>query len=727
MRHAARALVAMTLLPCYCLAESGFVDTLPNPSGGMRQMGAAGQRPAPASSTSGLKLTVDSRWACDYGYRPVRFTFESPKPAAGDRLITVSLREYTWRSSSYSLVVEEDFTLPAGATSATLTMAVPQLILGNPATWRVWVDGASDPALSRSLQASLQQNVRQDRDLNVLAADNLGEPRGRTNPLLEFFTGGSRRFGGLATNLTLQPLPERWLLYSGLDVVVMTVDEVQMAAEREPRALDALRRWLAAGGVLWLEGAGDGYRRLPGAAGLLGVNAGPRLLPEESAEGPLPDSPEWTWVRLQAREQRAREQREQGMIIVDGQPVDDGDSEAPLTSEGMFAYADCGLGAILAFERSVSSALGDRRSPVRKRAAFNHLAGQMAWPWRHGLTPDAANADFSNLLPPGAGRAPVTLFRVLITLFVLAAGPLNFWALARRQRMHLMVLTVPLTAALLTLSLLSYAVLAEGFGVQVRARSLTLLDQPRGELAVWSRNSYYAGIAPAEGLVFPAEAAVYPVLPGWNDPSSANAAIRQRTVDWQGDRQRLTRGWLPSRESTQLLALQSQPTDAGIEFQAKEGLLRATCRLGADATLLVVRDQAGEFWIAERLEDGQPRELKQAAKLEALTALRSLVSAAEPMPPPGLEEGDQSGLLGSQMRQRRRQFRNDYGIEYAPVRLDGNLLNAKIDQLIGLKGNAPLSIPPRSYVALTEETGWFSLGLEDAREEESFHVVIGSW
>ena len=55
---------------------------------------------------------------------------------------------------------------------------------------------------------------------------------------------------------------------------------------------------------------------------------------------------------------------------------------------------------------------------------------------------------FANLLVPGVGLAPVTEFHVLITLFVLVIGPVNYWLLKRWRRLHLMVLTVPLAAAL---------------------------------------------------------------------------------------------------------------------------------------------------------------------------------------------------------------------------------------------------------------------------------------
>ena len=113
------------------------------------------------------------------------------------------------------------------------------------------------------------------------------------------------------------------------------------------------------------------------------------------------------------------------------------------------------------------------------------------WDSRHGLTPDSANVEFAKLLVPGVGLAPVTEFRVLITLFVLLIGPINYWLLKRAKRLHLMVLTVPAAALVTTLALFGYAILADGFDTRVRAQSFTTLDQRTGEAACWARLSYY--------------------------------------------------------------------------------------------------------------------------------------------------------------------------------------------------------------------------------------------
>ena len=85
---------------------------------------------------------------------------------------------------------------------------------------------------------------------------------------------------------------------------------------------------------------------------------------------------------------------------------------------------------------------------------------------------------------------------MLITLFVLLIGPLNYWWLKRAKRLHLMVLTVPLAAIVTTAGLAAYAVLADGFDTKVRLYSYTTLDQRTGDAACWARLSYYSGLAP---------------------------------------------------------------------------------------------------------------------------------------------------------------------------------------------------------------------------------------
>jgi hypothetical protein len=64
-------------------------------------------------------------------------------------------------------------------------------------------------------------------------------------------------------------------------------------------------------------------------------------------------------------------------------------------------------------------------------------SGRWQWHMRHGLIMGQQNPDFWNFSIPGVGLAPVTAFQILITLFILYIGPVNYWFLQRRKNIAL--------------------------------------------------------------------------------------------------------------------------------------------------------------------------------------------------------------------------------------------------------------------------------------------------
>src|SRR5262249_50379002 len=140
---------------------------------------------------------------------------------------------------------------------------------------------------------------------------------------------------------------------------------------------------------------------------------------------------------------------------------------------------------------STNLALGDDSTVESIRSIAFAGRTTRRWEGRHGLTPDTASREFAQLLVPDVGLAPVLEFQILITLFVFVIGPINYWLLKRFGRLFLIVLTVPLAAAITTAGLFAYAILSDGFGTTVRVRSFTSIDQRTGESACWSRLSYY--------------------------------------------------------------------------------------------------------------------------------------------------------------------------------------------------------------------------------------------
>ena len=281
---------------------------------------------------------------------------------------------------------------------------------------------------------------------------------------------------------------------------------------------------------------------------------------------------------------------------------------------------------------------------------------RLLWYQRHGMSMGRGNQDFWNFLIPGVGLAPVTEFCILITVFVLAIGPLNYWLLRRWKRLHLLVVTIPVCAAAVTLFLFGYALIADGLSTRVRVRSVTQIDQRRKQAACWARLSYYAGMSPGGGLTFPADTAVLPLeyqpRQGYYPPSTP----QRREMVWQAD-QRLTSGWLAPRTATQYLTLRSRPTDRGLDLIGAEANaveakrpLQVRNRLGTHIQQLVVWPDGGQgrYW-AENVAADAVATLQPIAPAEAANRLRAVCFANQPVLPDGMA-GYRSGIFGVSRR-----------------------------------------------------------------------------
>jgi hypothetical protein len=347
------------------------------------------------------------------------------------------------------------------------------------------------------------------------------------------------------------------------------------------------------------------------------------------------------------------------------------------------------------------------------------------WSVRHGTAPDDPNRDFASLLVPGVGLAPVTEFRVLITLFVLIIGPVNFWLLNRWRRLHLMVLTVPLAAVVMTAALFAYSAVSDGFGTSARAHSLAVIDQRTGEAACWSRLSYYSGLAPGSGLTMPADTVLYPINPAWNNSSFGGNLGLQRETVWDNGEVKLSRGWLRSRTPTQYVAIRSRETPHRLNLAASGDKLRAINKLSAKINFVLVFDRSQKLWIGEEMADGSMTFLKPIEQTEAIRRFRQLVMTNAPEPPAALADGDSHYAILE--RRTNRMYRSRYGYPEADTRLTTSSVNEYLADLAGLAGQPALDLPPRSYVAVTDTGPEVELGLQGVKEEASFHIVVGHW
>jgi hypothetical protein len=701
----------------------------------------------PASRRSGLMLSIDTRWVNSYGYKPVEVTITSPMPATSNRLVTIRLHT-GWEVDT---AVEQDFELPIGSTQASATVPMPIYNqTSNIYWWDVWVDGVKDLDLSVK------------KDDTVARSGNAGSSTSTVRILIPGSNANNRSLmaTGVADfevmTLSLKDFPRRWIDYTCLDVVSLSLSDLEALPKANPAAFEALLRWVRSGGQFWATDIGDDFAELARASKVLQVPETRLTTVADVIEGDKPAPVGWRPARFRggiaqgqsqgfsdSRTGRTRWVNDPRVIaaldrdpnfVRTGQATENADGSVPRTraadSSEWFVEQRLGLGMLRAFRGVNEAAWFGQGGPAANMAAITNgdspgqipralsmgLRATRRWDARQGLIPDGSSPDFAKLWVPGVGRAPVTEFQILITLFVLIIGPLNYWLLKRYKRLQLIVLSVPIAAALATGALFIYAIAADGFDTSVRVRSYTTIDQRNGEAACWARLSYYSGIAPTQGLTMPADVAVYPLLPGW----STDGWLTERAMMWDVNEAKLTRGWLTSRTPTQYLFQRSRKTPHRIDVTAGAGKMQITNRLGTRIESLIAIDDEGKFFTGEGFEKEQRAVLEPISRTQAVQLIVPIVRDNEPESPAEFAGSERDFRMG-----RRRGYMTRYRPQISSDQLAENLASRAITDLAGLNGRPALDLPPRSYVAVTETGPEVETGIPYAKEKASFHVIVG--
>jgi hypothetical protein len=528
-----------------------------------------------------------------------------------------------------------------------------------------------------------------------------------------------------------QYLTKNWIDLTSFDLIFLSHDDLQLMKSRYPAQFNALRTVISTGSILCVWGAGDDFERLGDLEQLLESPPVNEQADDEPFRGwSVPDRQRYG-TRLSSLQDIMRNngyatendlvETETGVweLLPDGSRVRRHlPGRRPVTERPPFVYRDMDLGTVVAIASD---------DPFPGDTAFwywmlNSL-DQDDWQSyrRHGLSFHRNNDDYWNFLIPGVGAAPVMAFRILITLFVIVIGPVNYWLLSRWGRLHLLLVTVPVGAFIVTSTLFLYAVVSDGLGVRARVRSFTLLDQTRGRCVSWSRQSYYAGLAPSEGLVFPRESVVYPLHQFPVHEGTRGGRLRR--VDWD-DKQRLTQGWLRSRVITQLLVVNADESQIGLNVKPADTVDKPpeiTNALGSRIVQLTLRDEAGEYYAAEDIAGGAIFRPTLTDRISAQAALR-LYYVKNRLE---LPYGYSSFGYGFQGGYRSRRYYGYYGGMDRGLP-EPTVFSSVLERNLMLAGSSDFDLDKRSYVAVVERTSAVPIGT-DVEEEASFHVVRGRW
>lgn len=311
------------------------------------------------------------------------------------------------------------------------------------------------------------------------------------------------------------------------------------------------------------------------------------------------------------------------------------------------------------------------------------------------------------------GKPPVWIFCGMVTLFGALLGPGLLFFTGRIARRSLMIFLVPAISLITTLAIVFYGVVHEGFDTHLRITSVQKLEPGAEQGFVWSRQNYFSGLPPREGLYFDWDTYARPVhaedegnYPGSVDPRDG--------IDCQvilGERQNW-RGWLKPRQQQQLLighAIQNPRPLIAIRPQSDESA-EVENLTENDIPVIVFRGAGEDYYIVENL-GSKSRAVASAGDVASVAArVSKAVVDYRPTAPPELQEGGSLLQFGSG----RSRYATTPGFE------SDDILNANFRQYLSDR----LELPAFGYALLTTESDTVEVPLT-AKSSENLHLIIG--
>jgi hypothetical protein len=257
------------------------------------------------------------------------------------------------------------------------------------------------------------------------------------------------------------------------------------------------------------------------------------------------------------------------------------------------------------------------------------------------LTGDTDFRWFWRNLVQSVGTAPVWGFIAFVTLFVIVVGPIVLRLTTVLRHRTLLLFLVPALSLIATLLVLFYNVAREGFGTHGRIASIQYLDEPTGQGFTWSRQSYFSGAPPRDGLKFPMGTLLKPVdgealtnRRYYYDPrENVSATIRS---DGESE---LISGWLLPRNQQQLLV--GQRTDnAKLPIKItriSETVISVTNLTDQLIPLLFLRQSIDVAYFAKDLQPGQSLEIASESASRIDATHKTTIREFEPIEPESID------------------------------------------------------------------------------------------
>ncbi len=635
-----------------------------------------------------IRFNADWRWAggSHGGYYPIRISLQN---SGTPRTVDVVLRA----KSNDLPTVSRRVAIDQNA-SATFALLVPLVGEGSFTELKVYADGKELESLSTPV--SLPDSGWGESSFATLVISDSPVLLPEFEAAVVSLTGVGSYTGFRNDRCDLQHvesvrLPDSWLAYSCVDLVITSFDTLEGLDSLQHKAL---LDWTLAGGCLAVYSAEDRSARVQQSIDALTKRT--------------PSNPEVSWspIALRFRNPVARVEVDEYGNEQSSQPGTVENFKWPSTEETLLVRKH-GLGRVIALPPQALDGTYQDWAWLLNGIQFR----QQVAPTRLGVSGRTANRDFLAFLVPGVRSVPVVAFVIVMSLFAILIGPVNYYVLAKRKRQSYLVVTIPAIALLSSLAMFAYSFVAHGVSVRSRARSVTWIDQQNQSAVSLSRLAWFAGFAPSDGLRFSTSTAFIPI---WHEDGGFNGG----RVDWT-DAQELTTGFLRSRTRTQALTIDVRdergrltvtPTSSGGELPVS---LKVTSGLEWPLEKLVVWDASGNAFTTDNLAPGEAATLTPLTD-DAMASLREQINRSAPAVPAEL-----SGTSGEFFEINRSWNQGDgYSVARGQLEREISVISAGIKPQ-----NTSMA---RHYVAIAAEPPGIEFGTE-VRIIDGWHLIVGQY
>ena len=260
-----------------------------------------------------------------------------------------------------------------------------------------------------------------------------------------------------------------------------------------------------------------------------------------------------------------------------------------------------GLGSVYSDERNNDSSLFpgfgvDPRSAVDTEYLFSSYDGDLVL----GMT-----------------AIPAKGLLVMVVLFGLVVGPLNFFVLAKRRRRVWIWWTVPAISLVASGMIFGYAMLSEGVTGRSRCVALTVLDENVGRASTVGYLSYYCPLTPGPlDFSYDTEVTLLGFDPARYGYYRYDDDERAGVIDFTRSQRFI--GWLPARTARGFQVRKNEDRRERLPVRRMaDGNVAVVNGLGVTISKLSLTDADGKSYVGENLIEGQEQVLRPLSQEEA--------------------------------------------------------------------------------------------------------------